>query len=150
MGARELGRIGSASSPILFVDSSGWIAVNDPRDSLHKKAISFYRNLALKAHPRLITTNLVIAETHAALLRAGGREQALKFLTLLEESSRVGVIHSNPELEAEALGIIIRFDDQNLSYCDAVSFAAMEKLGVRNAFAFDSNFETAGFRRLPG
>lgn len=144
-----MGKVGRASGFSIFVDSGGWIAVNDPRDKQHKTAGDFYREKAIGSYVELVTTNLVVAETHAALLRAGGREKGLKFLSLMYSSSRVRVIHSTPELEETAAGILVKYRDQDFSLCDAVSFAAMKEMGIRDAFAFDRHFETAGFRRLP-
>ncbi|MEK7816930.1 MAG: PIN domain-containing protein [Actinomycetota bacterium] len=144
-----MGKVGRAAGYSIFVDSGGWIAVNDPRDKQHKTAGDFYREKAIGSYVELVTTNLVVAETHAALLRAGGREKGLKFLSLMHSSSRVRLIYSTAELEETAAGILVKFKNQDFSLCDAVSFAAMKEMGIRDAFAFDRYFETAGFRRLP-
>lgn len=138
--------VGGAS---LFVDSGGWIAINDPRDGHNAVARVFYCDGALKKYRLLVTTNLVVAETHAYLLKLGGRKYALKFLSLLDLSTRIDVIHSTPVLENAARSILIKFQDQPFSLCDAVSFAVMKELSIRDAFAFDRHFETVGFRRLP-
>jgi predicted nucleic acid-binding protein len=42
---------------------------------------------------------------------------------------------------AENENILLRYDDQAFSYVDAVSFALIERLRFRRAFAFDSHFE---------
>lgn len=138
----------SAGRP-LFVDSSSWIAVNNIRDRHHVSAGDFYKVQAFSKFSGLITTNLVIAETHAYLLRSTGRGPALKFLTLVNSGARIKVIHSQPELEEEALKKLFKYQDQEFSFCDAVSFAVMDELGIKDAFAFDRHFETAGFNRLP-
>ncbi len=133
----------------LFIDASGWIAINDPRDGLHAAAVTFYRDDALTKYKNLVTTNLVVAETHALLLKLGGRNVALKFLARLDLSTRVEVVFSNPDLGKEAYRILLKYQDQRFSYCDAVSFAVMKELDIKDAFAFDRHFETAGFRHLP-
>ncbi|MHB9112159.1 MAG: type II toxin-antitoxin system VapC family toxin [Thermoleophilia bacterium] len=139
----------NAARPPLFVDSSSWIAVNNPRDRHHESASDFYRDKAFRRFNGLVTTNLVIAETHAYLLKSSGRGPALKFLALVNSGARIKVIHSKPELEEEALRILFKYQDQELSFCDAVSFAVMKDQGIKDAFALDTHFETAGFHRLP-
>lgn len=149
MGAGALGEVKRAGRASLFVDSGGWIAVNDPRDRHSTAARSFYREKALGRYKWLFTTNLVVAESHAYLLKTVGRPYALKFLTLLEASNRVNLIHSTAEIENEARHLLGKYQDQDFSLCDAVSFAVMSEMGIRDAFAFDRHFEMAGFRRLP-
>jgi predicted nucleic acid-binding protein len=139
----------SVDRSALFVDTSAWLAVNDPRDSLHDAAAVFYREAALKKFRTFVTSNLVVAETHAGLIKAWGTHIALKFLELLEASSRVSVIYSTRELEMEAVRILAKYGDQRFSLCDAISFAIMKDSGIKDAFSFDQHFETAGFRRLP-
>ena len=52
-------------------------------------------------------------------------------------------------MEAQALDILRRYDDQDFSYTDAVSFALMQHMKLTHAFAFDHHFSTMGFVRLP-
>ncbi|MHB8160408.1 MAG: type II toxin-antitoxin system VapC family toxin [Thermoleophilia bacterium] len=139
----------SAARSTLFVDTSAWLAVNDPRDNRHDAAAVFYREDALKKFRTLVTSNLVVAETHASLIKARGMHVALKFLELLDTSSRVNVIYSTRELEMEGERILAKYGDQRFSLCDATSFAVMKDNGIMNVFSFDQHFETTGFCRLP-
>lgn len=41
------------------------------------------------------------------------------------------------------------FVDQDFSYTDAVSFAAMRRTGITQAFGFDRQFVTASFALIP-
>ena len=132
----------------LFVDSGAWLAILDPRDKYHQSAVTFYQD-ALARYPRLLITNLIVAETYVSVLKAAGYQKAISFLGLIERSSRIQCIWSNQELEAQALDILRRYDDQDFSYTDAVSFALMQRLELTEAFAFDHHFSTMGFVRLP-
>lgn len=133
---------------MLFVDTGGWLAVLDPRDKYHRPAVAFYR-AALKRYSRLVTTNLVVAETYIAVLRSAGHQKAVSFLDLIEQSTSVNCIWSDQKLEALARDILRRYADQDFSYTDAVSFALMEQRGLTEAFAFDHHFSVAGFNQLP-
>lgn len=139
----------SAARSALFVDTSAWLAVNDPRDSLHDEAAVFYREVALKKFRIFVTSNLVVAETHASLIKAWGTDVAFRFLELLKASSRVSVIYCTRELEVEGVSILAKYGDQRFSLCDAISFAVMKDNSIKEVFGFDRHFETAGFRRLP-
>jgi predicted nucleic acid-binding protein len=44
------------------------------------------------------------------------------------------------EDEARAREIIAAYHDKDFSYCDAASFAVMERLGLPRALAFDIHF----------
>jgi len=129
------------------VDSGAWIALAVEDDAHHEEAAQVYREL-LKKH-RLITTNLVVVETYILLRREAGHRAAIGFLELLAASPRIRKIYSTPELEREAEEILKRYQDQDFSYTDAVSFALMRQEGIREAFAFDAHFRTMGFLLIP-
>jgi predicted nucleic acid-binding protein len=42
-----------------------------------------------------------------------------------------------------------RYDDQDFSFADAVSFAVMTERGITDALTLDRHFQGAGFRVLP-
>ncbi len=132
----------------LFVDTEAWLAILDPRDKYHQVAVAFYQE-ALARYTRLLITNLIVAETYVSVLKAAGCQKAVSFLGLVERSSRIQCIWSNQELEAQARDILRRYDDQDFSYTDAVSFALMQRMKLTQAFAFDHHFSTMGFVRLP-
>jgi predicted nucleic acid-binding protein len=46
--------------------------------------------------------------------------------------------------EDKAKRIIFGYRDKEFSYCDASSFALIERLRIREAMAFDSHFEQYG------
>ena len=68
-------RTGRASAPPgwLFVDSGAWIALRNRRDQYHAEADRLIR-AAVEARTALLTTTLVLAETHrVTLFRVGVR-----------------------------------------------------------------------------
>ena len=132
----------------LFVDTGAWLAVIDPRDQYHQPASAFYRQ-ALQAHHHLITTNLVVAETYVNLRRSLSYAAAIGFLDTIEQSSRIECVWSSPDLEDQAREILRKYNDQDFSYVDAVSFALMREIKITEAFAFDRHFTTAGFVCVP-
>jgi len=128
-----------------FVDTSAWYPLIVARHPDHARLGSALRAL-IRNHRRLVTTNLVVAETHTLLLRRVGRTTALTFLQTVGESPNV-VVRSSRELEAAAeRDWLTRYDDQDFSFADAVSFAVMTERGIRDALALDHHFVVAGFQ----
>jgi len=128
-----------------FVDTSAWYPLIVARHPDHARLGSALRAL-IRNHRRLVTTNLVVAETHALLLRRVGRTTALTFLQTVGESPNV-VVRSSRELEAAAeRDWLTRYDDQDFSFADGVSFAVMTERGIRDALTLDHHFVVAGFQ----
>jgi len=132
----------------IFVDTGAWVALADRDDAHHLKAASIYPTL-LKTQRRLITSNLVIAESYILILNELGHQAAIHYLEAIKTSPRILKIYSNEDLESEAEELLIRYSDQDFSYADAVSFAIMKREKIKKAFSFDSHFLTAGFINIP-
>ena len=129
----------------VFVDTSAWYPLIVARHPDHARLGTALREL-IHDHRRLVTTNLVVAETHALLLRRVGRAAALTFVQTVDEPPNV-VVRSSRELEAAAeRNWLARYDDQDFSLADAVSFAVMTDRGIREALTLDRHFAVAGFR----
>ncbi len=131
----------------VFVDTSGWIALAVEDDVHHEEVAALYPQL-LKRH-LLVTTNLVVAETHITLRRRLGHRAAISFAELVEASPRIRRVFSTVEVENEALSILKAYADQTFSYTDAVSFVVMRRLKIAQALSFDAHFRTMGFELLP-
>lgn len=132
----------------IFVDASAWIAVTDKDNNYYSIAAEIYPTLLAK-YRRLVTSNLVVAEAHAALRLELGHQAAMQFFENIRSSPRILRVHATQQLEDAATEILRRYDDQDFSYADAVSFALMKVRGIKEAFAFDKHFLTMGFRCVP-
>lgn len=132
----------------LFVDTGAWFALADKSDQYHIKAVKIYPEL-LSSYNNLKTTNLVIAETYTLIRRALGHQAAITFLENIAASPRVIKVYSDNILEEKAEKILRKYQDQNFSYTDAVSFAVMKQYVIQKAFSFDQHFVTAGFTKIP-
>jgi predicted nucleic acid-binding protein len=127
-----------------FVDTGAWFALAHPADRDHEAFASQLRE-RIGAGARPVTTNLVIAETHALFLARAHRGAGLAFLRGVRRPPTV-VVTSDEDLESRAqTDWLERFDDQDFSFTDAVSFAVMTQRGIHEALAKDRHFRTAGF-----
>lgn len=132
----------------LFVDTSAWYPIADRSHPDHAALARALRE-RIGQGVRIVTTNLVVAESHALLLRRAGQRAALAFLKSVRQApNRIEYI--TPERETDAIGRWIeRFRGQPFSLADAASFALMTALGIREALTLDHHFAVAGFVTLP-
>ena len=132
----------------LFVDTSAWYPLVN---AAHRDHDALARELRqqIRGGARIVTTNLIVAETHALLLRRAGRQAALTFLESVHQNpNRIETV--TPERTATAISRWIEpFSDQPFSLADATSFAVMTELGIREALTLDRHFAAAGFIMLP-
>jgi predicted nucleic acid-binding protein len=133
----------------IFVDSAAWYPLMVRRHPQHR---DFARELETRVRKgvRVVTTNLVVAETHALVLHRAGREAAINFVQTVRQTPNL-VVSTTPELETDAVGQWLeRFAEQAFSFTDAVSFAVMKARGIREVLTLDRHFGAAGFNVVPG
>jgi predicted nucleic acid-binding protein len=132
----------------LFVDTSAWLPLLLRRHADHAALTAALRK-RIAAGDRIVTTNLVLAESYTLLVYRGHRDAALTFLASARTAPNL-VVTSTAELEHAALNDWLeRFDDQRFSFTDAVSFAVMRERGIARALTLDNHFAVAGFETLP-
>ena len=121
----------------LFVDTGAFYAAADRSDTHHVEASETFAKRG--AGGDLITTDHVVVETWLLMRARLGRDAAMQFWDAMEtEVVRVfGVTASD---FASARQIAREWPDQPFSIVDLTSFAAMERLGINQAFAFDTHF----------
>ena len=132
----------------IFVDTSAWYPIALRSHADHER-LSAALTARVRAGQRLVTTNLVIAETHALLTSRVGPGPALEFLRHAT-TTPTEVVESTRALELEAQTAWLgRFADQGFSLTDAVSFVVMTRQRIREALTLDRHFAVAGFAMVP-
>lgn len=125
----------------VLVDTSAVYALIDKDDSYHRRAVAILRSLPRHGLSPFLT-NFVVAESHALLLSRLGAQTARDWL--LNQSWPIEPVSLVDEEKAKE--ITRRYMDKTFSYTDATSFAVMERLGAREAFAFDPHFQQYGLK----
>jgi predicted nucleic acid-binding protein len=141
---------------LIFVDTGFLFAFFAPDDANHARVrdvMDGYRGRSL--YPLVLTTNHVVAET-ITLIRSGvHRDKGVAHDVAVKVGRQLfagafGQIHqATAEEERAAFEYLARHRDKQYSFVDCLSFIVMEKIGIREAFAVDSDF-THRFTAVPG
>ncbi|HEY5298252.1 MAG TPA: PIN domain-containing protein [Verrucomicrobiae bacterium] len=124
----------------IFLDASFWIAYRNERQNCHREAIRILTEMA-RHRTKFVTTLPVLCEIHAHFSRTPKKKVILQDfennpLVHIEE-----VAHADQQL---AFKLLRRQTDKSYSLCDAVSFVVMQRLGLKQALAFDDHFRQFG------
>jgi len=132
----------------VFVDSGGFFALLVREDQFHDHARSLFGQ-ANRENWRLITTNAVVIESYALLLTRshGGRHHAIQFLDMMTRDA-YQVERIDESDEKNAVRLVRAHEDKAYSLCDALSFVVMERIGIKEAIAFDRHFHEYGRFRI--
>ena len=128
----------------VFVDSGGWYAHLVAEDRNHEAARHLFQRVR-DDRRSLVTTNAVMFEAHALILNRArdGRSLALKMLEQLR-SGVATIVRVTRQDESRAEDLLRAHDDKGYSFCDALSFVVMERMGIADVIAFDRHFRQYG------
>lgn len=131
-----------------LVDTGALLALAGTRDQYHEKARAIARR-HLAAGRTWCGTTLVLVEFHGLMVKRGGRESARRTVAALLADPACQWLDVPASLVRHAAGAWLdRYADQDFTLTDAVSFEVMRRERIREAFAFDTHFVTAGFELL--
>lgn len=125
----------------ILVDTSAVFALIDRGDANHRAARRALDAMRKRRSLPLLT-NFVMAESHALLLSRIDAAIARQWLA----GNIWRVERVSAEDESRARTIVAQYVDKTFTYTDATSFAVMERLGLKTAFAFDPHFRQYGFQ----
>jgi uncharacterized protein len=134
---------------MILVDTSAWVAVADGQDGSHKAALTFHRELLRGTHGRLLTTDFVMDETLTLVRKRCGPDLVRSFAHGLDSSKSTQQLWVNTAQFVAARSLFLTQGAHAWSLTDCTSFVVMRELGIQVAFAFDRDFEQAGFRIYP-
>jgi len=131
----------------VFADTSYWIALLNPRDELHHKAVAAARNCS---DDQVVTSEMVLVEFLNGFSDRGPRLRAAasKAAKTLRSSLNVTVIPQTSDQFERALRRYEDRVDKDWSLTDCASFLIMEAEGIEAVLTHDQHFAQAGFRAL--
>jgi len=134
---------------LIFVDTSAFYALEVEGDVNHAAARRFLEEIKGGKYGVMVTTDYVLDEVLTLLRLRHGVDAALRFLEKVRRSRSIKVVWVDESVFEQALRYFKLDEGRRWSFTDCTSFAVMEMLGIRQVFAFDEDFELAGFVRLP-
>lgn len=131
----------------VFIDTSALVAIYDYSEKLHQSARHHLLELHRQKLP-LYITNALIIESYARILYNCNYERAIQFLTDIYDGS-VMIERATEEDERSARQYLKQYENQKISYVDAISFVVMKRLGIYRVFTYDWHFSLIGFSPEP-
>lgn len=132
---------------IVFADAGYWIALFNPRDALHNKAL--VASMATQAQ-LIVTSQMVLAGflNHYASMGSQFRQRAVEVVENLQAASEVCIVPQTNEQFTNALSFYAQRQDKEWGFVDCTSFLIMQQQGILQALAYDEHFRQAGFIAL--
>lgn len=127
---------------MIFLDTSAIYAWADASDPNHRAALDRLQGI-LNDGDELLTHNYVLVESVALLQARLGVSAATK---LAHDAGAFVIEWIDEELHAEGMRALERSRKRRVSFVDQISFLVMKRRHVTRAFAFDPDFESAGFQ----
>ena len=119
-----------------------------PRADHHARCrVAFHR--LLDARIPLLTTEVILAETHALALSRSGTDRAIRLLRGIAAGPAVEVVAVDAALRRAGVDFLASRPGRSYSLADAISFVVMRERGMTQAFTLDADFVAEGFEVLP-
>lgn len=131
----------------VFLDTAFALALANPKDLLHERAIYLADQLEA-ARIQLVTTRAILLEIGNSLAKVRYRTAGVQLLTSLETDPNVEVIALTDDLYTRAFQLYAQRLDKEWGLIDCVSFVVMHDRGLTVALTPDKHFQQAGFRAL--
>ena len=126
----------------LFVDTSAFFALANLADTHHTPAVAVFQSSV--GRETLKTSDHIVIETWFLLRARLGRSAAMRFWDSLG-GGVVTVLSVTSQDLRRGREIAREWPDQAFSIVDCTSFALIERLDIRRAFAFDRHFRLVRF-----
>jgi predicted nucleic acid-binding protein len=138
----------------LFVDTWGWLTIQDRRESRHEEVVSYFQN-ALRKDWDIYTTDYVLTETLTLLFKRLQFEIAWEGYKQIESARRTGFLDVRwigQDRFERTIELRRQYSDKpDISFTDLASMVVMRELDLRTVLTGDAHFEHVGlgFRRQP-
>jgi uncharacterized protein len=129
----------------IFADTSYWMALVNPRDQIHQKAMSVSQQLSSES---LLTTEMVLVEVLNSFSDSLYREAVGRMVASLRQDQNLTIVPQMPAQFNRALQRYQQAADKSWSLTDCASFEVMEAQNIEAALTHDRHFVQAGFEAL--
>ncbi|NJM70790.1 MAG: type II toxin-antitoxin system VapC family toxin [Scytonema sp. RU_4_4] len=129
---------------LVFADTFYWLALINPRDNWHGKAIEMTRTLEVV---QIITTDEVLTEVLNFLCTYGNRmrQRNVQLIKDIIANSNIQVMQQTRESFLQGLELYENRLDKEYSLTDCISMQTMKQLGIIDVLTHDRHFAQEGF-----
>jgi predicted nucleic acid-binding protein len=133
----------------VFADTFYWVALINPRDEWHERAIETSRALG---SVRIVTTDEVLSEVLTFLSGAGPywRAAAVATIRAIMNSPSIQVIPQTRDSFLAGLELYASRPDKEYSLTDCASMQTLRRMGLAEILTHDLHFRQEGFTLLLG
>jgi len=129
---------------VVFGDSLYFLALVNPRDTYHERAVGFAREW----RGVIVTTRWILAEVCDGLSSAVNRRLAVALTRQVTTSRRFRLVLGSDELFERGFALYRQRPDKDWSLTDCISFIVMADEGITNALTADHHFVQVGHTAL--
>ena len=128
---------------MIFIDTGAFLSRFIVNDTYHKKSLSLWKKIESK---KIIcyTSNFIIDELATLLLRRTGADFCYDKINRIYESPQFNILRPTKENEFNALELLKKYSDQEISFTDCISFDLIKSNRIQKAFTFDKHFSYVG------
>lgn len=127
----------------VFADTSFYIAILNPADELHEKALA-----AVDRNARtIVTTEYVLVEL-ANYFASRNRSLFMRLIEIARHDAETEIVPSSADLFERGVHLFASRQDKSWSLTDCISIVVMEDHGINAVLSSDRHFEQAGFHLL--
>jgi predicted nucleic acid-binding protein len=126
---------------MIFVDTGAFLARYLANDAHHRRAVTTWKKVS---GAPLFTSNHMIDETLTLLARQASYMFAVERAERMYGSAAVEILCSTRDDEMDAIRLLRKFGDHQVSFTDCISWVLMKRHRIRTAFTFDRHFRLAG------
>ncbi|PYQ31761.1 MAG: nucleic acid-binding protein [Acidobacteria bacterium] len=131
----------------VFADAGYWIALLNPKDGLHAKALVASAELG---KVRIVTSEMVLTEVLNAFAGKGEllRKAACDLFDRIRSNANAEIVPMTSIALRNAVDRYRSRADKTWGVTDCTSFLIMEQKGITEALSADREFQQAGFKAL--
>lgn len=122
-----------------FVDTSYIIALYNPQDSQHQKAVKLKKEINNEIIPFI--SNYIFLETVTVLSQQIGKKDANDIGKILFSSNKFSFLHISPRIDIKTWRLFQDISNKNISYVDCSNVILMKEERIDKILTFDQDFQ---------
>ena len=133
---------------LIFVNTSGWLALYNPNDPNHPAARMLWDDL--RSQPvRFVTTDYVLDQVFTAMKFFGSLDAAQALNTVINNTSLLRFFMTDSVIFERAWKVFVSDEHPQFTFTDCINYAVIQYLGADEVFTFDRNFSAPGLITIP-